>query len=127
MRCVLTCTGDLYECQKHEHQLEDYWKVFIFASMVETLGYFMVDQELFSMLVCLKTIMLLVTWASTAPDGSAVSIALPRWYRPDIVKIWVNSDYDLFDATSVGLESGVIGGVGVIPEKPGDRVFNMQA
>lgn len=70
---LLKSAGDPLFSQKHAVQLEYYWMIFGFASAVETAGYFMIDENFFTMCVCLKTVLLVVTWASTSPDGSSVS------------------------------------------------------
>lgn len=62
----------------HKDHLDDYWKTFTLATLVEAASYCFLDRDLFSLIVGCKTILTLVSWLSVTADGTSVGVAYYR-------------------------------------------------
>lgn len=56
----------------HAQHLEHYWPLFIFGTMIEFVTFFLVHPDLFTLVVCLKTTILLGIWLGRDDRGGFV-------------------------------------------------------
>jgi hypothetical protein len=61
----------------HKEHLEDYWPILIFGTVIELLSYFLVHPDLFTLIVCIKTLVLTAVWLARRSDGTFVSFLEP--------------------------------------------------
>jgi hypothetical protein len=55
----------------HQKHLDDYWPIFLIASLVELASFFLLHPDLFTLLVCLKTALVTAIWMGRR-DGKYV-------------------------------------------------------
>ncbi|KAE8542909.1 hypothetical protein D1P53_000972 [Cryptococcus gattii VGV] len=60
----------------HAQHLEHYWPLFIFGTMIEFVTFFLVHPDLFTLVVCLKTTILLGIWLGRDDRGGFLTIKL---------------------------------------------------
>ena len=58
---------------QHKAHLDGYWPILTFGTVVEVLCFFLVHPELLTLIVCIKTMLLLAIWLGRRKDGSFVS------------------------------------------------------
>lgn len=57
---------------QHTQHLAAYWSVYYFATAGEVLGYFMLHEDLFTLITCFKTTLLLAFWLGRNEDKTFV-------------------------------------------------------
>ncbi|WRT64350.1 uncharacterized protein IL334_001282 [Kwoniella shivajii] len=61
--------NDEHLASKHSTHLENYWPTFIIGCLIEGVSFFLLHPDLFTLIVCVKTVFLFVTWLSKDQDG----------------------------------------------------------
>ena len=65
--------------KQHQAHLDGYWPILTFATGVEAMCFFLIHPDLFTLVVCIKTMLMLAIWLARRSDGSFVRV--PRESR----------------------------------------------